>query len=194
MRRSPDTRFFSTRARRRWVLAQLPDPDTLERNLGTHLSAQEAFGEYESLNAQLNYRHAELRHSAEAGHVDVRGLRKLREGFRTLGADGDAARVPLIGGAEAAFTFAEAARGLWTIDMTRGTGAASWRRSRSGAPPTGCGRPGASQPTRSATGSGSRPSSLRRPGPFARPRPVANPPATPLFTRWLDPQPHPAAS
>jgi hypothetical protein len=139
MRRSPDTRLFSTGVRRRSLLAQLPDPDTLARSLGTHLSAQirsvradlgedpgaggwtaaqEAFGEYESLNAQLNYRHAELRHAAEAGNIDVRGLRKLQKNFKMIGADGDAARVPLIQGAETAFTLPDVARGLWRIDMT----------------------------------------------------------------------------
>jgi hypothetical protein len=145
MRRTPDTRLLSTRRRRRWVLEQLPDPDAPGQRLGTHFSAQlgsvrtdlggtagadqwktaqAAFAEDESLNAQLNYHHAELRHAVGGDAVDARRFRQLRQDFQTIGADGDAARVPLIPGAEAAFTILETASGLQQVDMTR------WHRCR----------------------------------------------------------------
>lgn len=141
MRRSPDTRILATRRKKAFVLSHLPDPVVASPRLGTHLRArvrsvradlgaprepdnqwqesQAAFSEYEALHAQLNYRHAELRHSAPARTVEAREFRQLRDGFLALGAYGDAARVPLIPGAERAFTIPETIEGIHSVDITR---------------------------------------------------------------------------
>lgn len=142
MRRSADTRLLATPQRRAFALRHLPDPEIPadQPRLGTHLaqrvrsvradlgaptptdgqwrSSQAAFTEYEALNARLNYRHAELRHAAYTKSVDPQFFRHLRDDFLTLGAVGDAARVPLIPGAERAFTVGETLRGLREIDVT----------------------------------------------------------------------------
>lgn len=141
MRRSPDSRLMATSRRRAFVLSLLPDPDiTGQSPLGTHLTArvrsvradlgapaadagvweesQAGFAEYEALHARLNYRHAELRHEAQKGPLAASAYRQLREDFLVLGADGDAARVPLLPGAERAFSIRETMRGLRRIDIS----------------------------------------------------------------------------
>jgi hypothetical protein len=144
MRRSPDTRFLATCRRRAFALSQIPSPD--DPLLGTHLRArvrsiradlgdpgisgsqweefQNAFREYEAMNAQLNYRHAELRHAAATGPVPASHFRQLRSDFTALGACGDAARVPLIPGGEHAFTILETIHGIRQLDIT------PWHRCR----------------------------------------------------------------
>src|SRR5262249_30726703 len=91
---------------------------------GLLTDARDAFAEFEAINAQLNYRHAELRRAAVGGQVAGQRFRLQQQDFRTIGADGDAARVPLIPGAEAAFTILETAAGLHRVDVTR------WHRCR----------------------------------------------------------------
>lgn len=149
-RRTPDSRLLATRRRRAFILSHLPVPG-LPSRLGTHLQAriqsvradlgepagtadepasrsrpwqesQAAFAEYEALNARLNYRHAELRHTRPA--PGAHEFRQLQQDFQALGAWGDAARVPLIPGGETAFTRRETLRGLRSIDVTR------WHRYR----------------------------------------------------------------
>jgi hypothetical protein len=85
---------------------------------GQWQASQAAFTEYEALHARLNYRHAELRQAARDHPVDPCSFRCLRDDFRTLGADGDAARVPLIPGAERAFTVRETIHGLRRLDIS----------------------------------------------------------------------------
>jgi hypothetical protein len=139
MRRTPDTRLLATRRRRAFILYHLPDAGSgAQPRLGTHLQAriqsvrtdlgapgsnsepwqasQAAFAEYEALHARLNYRHAELRHANPP--ADGHEFRQLQQDFRVLGAYGDAARVPLIPGGEAAFTVRETLQGLHHLDIT----------------------------------------------------------------------------
>jgi hypothetical protein len=120
MRRSPDSRLLATPQLRAFVLRQLSrPPDTTDEHepLGIHLKSRiesvsstlgvarddsagavESFGEYEALNAQLNYRQGELRARAARGFVQPDAFSTLRRDFEAIGADGDAARAVLLGG------------------------------------------------------------------------------------------------
>jgi hypothetical protein len=120
MRRSPDSFCLATPQLRAFVLDHLPDPVVLAKEgkpLGTHLrnrvisaraslgggpaddgGAVESFGEYEALNAQLNYRQARLRADASRAPVEAEKFHALRRDFETIGAVGDAARAALLAG------------------------------------------------------------------------------------------------
>lgn len=120
MRRSPDSFRLATPQLRAFTLAHLPAPELLAeegRPLGTRLANRvasarsslgvempaaadpvESFGEYEALNAQLNYRQADLRARADREPVSPTEFRSLTRDFSTLGANGDAARAILLSG------------------------------------------------------------------------------------------------
>jgi hypothetical protein len=145
-RRYPDSRRLASEGLRRFTLARLPDPAALDREgqrLGTHLRARvasaraglgagsadfddsvAAFGEYEALAAELNYRHGRLREAAARGPVRAEAFRRLHHDATAIGAIGDAARIVFLPGAEAAFSPAEVGRALLALDVT------SWHRLR----------------------------------------------------------------
>lgn len=117
MRRSPDSYLLAKPALRNFILEYLPDPAELAaagEPVGTHLANRlvsarlslgaqvrerpdpvESFGEYEALNAQLNYRQGELR---SRPWVRFAELRQLHRDFEAIGASGDAARAVLLAG------------------------------------------------------------------------------------------------
>jgi hypothetical protein len=145
MRRSPDSRLLATPRLRAFVLRHLSESlDAVDENepLGVHLGnriasvrsslavarddsagAVESFGEYEALNAQLNYRQGELRGRAARGSVQPDAFRTLRRDFEGIGADGDAARAVLLGG-PLFFSLRE------LIEATRRLQTTHWQRCR----------------------------------------------------------------
>lgn len=140
MRRSPDSFRLATPRLRALVLDHLPDPVVLAEEgkpLGTHLrnrvisaraslgggaaddsGAVESFGEYEALNAQLNYRQARLRADAARAPVEAKKFRALRRDFETIGAVGDAARATLLAG-PFVFRLRELRRATLRLQVTR---------------------------------------------------------------------------
>ena len=140
MRRSPDSSRHATSQLRAFVLDHLPDPKNLDEEnqpLGTHLAARvasarsalgvdtaviadpvQSFGEYEALNAELNYRQAELREQAARGTATPDKFHSLIRDFRTLGADGDAARAVLLAG-PCIYSLPELWRATRALQITR---------------------------------------------------------------------------
>jgi hypothetical protein len=147
MARLPDTRLLVTSARRREVLGYLDRAQTgLSRLLGVQMRARvdavrasltgspesrsaEApvrdFNQSEALLAMLNYRHAELRKRAAGGEaIDLGEYRRQAADFSRIGDNGDAARVPLLPGAEFAFSPGSVWKGFQSVDFT------GWHRIR----------------------------------------------------------------
>jgi hypothetical protein len=139
-RRTPDSRGLAGPQLRDFILDDLPDPATLADNgraLGIHLrnrvvsartdlgassadalDAFESFGEYEALNAQLNYQHGRLRSRKAHEPVAPREFRALRRGFAAIGAYGDAARAELLAGPRV-FSLRELWRAAHRLQITR---------------------------------------------------------------------------
>lgn len=140
MRRSPDSWRLATPQLRTFVLDHLPDPRDLDeagRPLGTHLANRvasarsavgaataaiadpvQSFGEYEALNAELNYRQAELREEAAHGTAIPAEFHSLVQDFNILGADGDAARAVLLAG-PCVYPLPELCRATRALQITR---------------------------------------------------------------------------
>jgi hypothetical protein len=153
MKDFPDGRLFATPRRRRDLLAlleQLRSAYTRSGRLGTHLSARitsvqrrlgasivshseldavEAFGEFEALHAQLNFRYYHFSELQRAGgkrpsDVAPHEYRDLMRHFDSIGAFGDAARVPVLRGASREFSLGQIYSRLRELDITR------WHRVR----------------------------------------------------------------
>ena len=147
MARLPDTRLLVTSARRREALGYLDRAEAeLSGPLGVEMTARvdsvraaltggaesrpgeepvQDFNQSEALLAMLNYRHAELRKRAERGEViDPSEYRRQADDFSCIGDWGDAARVPLLPGAEFAFSPGSVWKGFREVDFTE------WHRIR----------------------------------------------------------------
>jgi hypothetical protein len=140
MRRSPDSLRLATPRLRAFILDNLPDPKNLDEKgqpLGTHLANRvasarsslgvetavtadpvQSFGEYEALNAELNYRQAELRERAARGTATQAEFRSLVRDFSALGAAGDAARAVLLAG-PCVYSLPELYRAVRALQITR---------------------------------------------------------------------------
>jgi len=148
LRRLPDTRLLVTKAWVATVLDQLTDAeDAVAGLLGVHLRArvdsvradltghevpispadggpERDFDESEALLPMLNYEHARLRARADAARRGDGDLPagweyvRHRDRFRALGANADAARVPLLPGASRAFTIRDVLSGFRSCDFT----------------------------------------------------------------------------
>jgi hypothetical protein len=139
MGRLPDTRVLATGRKRRKVVDHL---DRAAGELGgestVHLMARvesvranltgdttydpaetiDDLSQSEALAAMLNYRHHQLRQHAERGEPDVRDYLEHAADFDHIGDHADAIRVPLLPGAEVAFTPANVWRGFGDVDFT----------------------------------------------------------------------------
>jgi hypothetical protein len=144
MRRSPDTRMLVTRSSIELVLRELT---AAEKAAGVPLGVQlrtrvvsvraaltgtapasasgpdepiRDFDESEALLPMLNYEHAKLRARAARREDQPANWEfvRHRDRFLKLGADGDAARVPLLPGASQAFTFGDTVHRLMRCDFT----------------------------------------------------------------------------
>jgi hypothetical protein len=148
MARLPDTKLFVTRKRSQQALGYLDGAtQSLSTATGVHMKARVStvraaltgqppdrspeepvrdFDESEALLAMLNYRHAALRARAALrdGRPSAAEYHSHREAFRHIGDLGDAARVPLLPGAETAFSPASVWRGFADVDFT------NWHRFR----------------------------------------------------------------
>lgn len=140
MHRSPDSSRLATPLLRAFVLRHLRDPKKLNEKgqpLGTHLANRvasarsslgvdsaviadpvQSFGEYEALNAELNYRQTELRARASRGIAAPAEFRSLVRDFSTLGANGDAARAVLLAG-PCVYSLPELYRATRALQITR---------------------------------------------------------------------------
>lgn len=76
-----------------------------------------AFGEYEALSAQLNYRHGQLRQQRKSRRIDPLQFQLLRRDFETTGSLDGAARTVLLGG-RAAFSWREIIAAGFALDVT----------------------------------------------------------------------------
>ena len=147
MARLPDTRALVTSARRREALGYLDRAQAgLPRPLGVQMRARvdavrtsltggkeyrseeepvQDFNQSEALLAMLNYRHAELRKRAADGEtIDLSEYRRQAADFSYIGDNGDAIRVPLLPGAECAFSPGSVWKGFQGVDFT------GWHRVR----------------------------------------------------------------
>lgn len=146
MRRTPDTRFLSTPARRVRAAEQVNRiREEMAGQEGIHRRAKSesvianlsgvpdkgiadhvaSFDESEALHAWLSYQHHALRQHAEDGHLPTReDLEKLIGRRKIIGAHGDAALVFMLPGANQLLPVKDFLRAVTEIDIT------TWHRIR----------------------------------------------------------------
>jgi hypothetical protein len=146
MSRMPDVRVWTTKRKRKELGTRIEHLVMKMPALGIHLEARAYsvmadlgvappmydrvdsvadFSQADALHAMLNYRHALLRRRAsDRNFIDRSEYVAQRDAFASIGADGDAARVPFLPGAETAFTHREVAYALRSVGFTH------WHRLR----------------------------------------------------------------
>lgn len=122
---SLDSLPFDLRARIGEVSTWLMHGTGSDEALAAAASAQEGMAEATALSGNLNYRHREIRDRVSDGErVPPEEYMLLQVHMQEIGAGGDAARVVLIPGAEAAFTMPKVVRDVFSVQF------GNWQRLR----------------------------------------------------------------